>query len=240
MIFIAGLSERSWMFCNAFEHLQIINYQLYLISQLSDYAVGKYVNAAAGNLTGGINRLSKPYWKRSAHKKYCQVRLHQGVNIGRSGSSWRAAGHDSPSGISPKVQLKVKDYISAHCLHLICVSPLLYLATGSTVALIVTPGRSPGPICLSVLSLNMSKVDTAPATGRDQFDDRRPSTEVINCKSHIDWASGADGERLAGTGGVMKPSRGEGYSQHICTSVSVSTGFYMKTNTFDTRFILKK
>lgn len=48
--------------------------------------------------------------------------------------------------------------ISAHCLHLICVSPLPYLAMGSMVALI----EPPRPICHSVLSLNMSEVDTAP------------------------------------------------------------------------------
>lgn len=72
----------------------------------------------------------------------------------------------------------------------------------STVALLgpVTPLRSAGLICLSVNSLKMSEVDTAPESGRDQCDDRRPSMEVIHCKSHKDRASGAGGERLAGTG----------------------------------------
>lgn len=77
---------------------------------------------------------------------------------------------------------------SEHCLLLIYVIPLPYLAMGSTVALIdpISPGGCLGPICLSVLSLNMSEVDTASETGRDQCDDRRPSTEVIYCKSHKD------------------------------------------------------
>lgn len=122
------------MWCNAFEYLQFINYQLQLISELSDLAMGKHVNAAAhrqsGNLTGGINRLAKAYWKKSAHKEYCQVRSHQEVNIGRTGSSWRAAGPDPPRRISPKVKLQVMAGISERCLHLICVSPFQYLANG--------------------------------------------------------------------------------------------------------------
>lgn len=92
------------------------------------------MNAAAhrqsGNLTGGINRLAKACWKKSAHKEYCQVRSHQGVNIGWTGSSWRAAGPDLPRCISPKVKLQVMAGISERCLHLICVSPLQYLANG--------------------------------------------------------------------------------------------------------------